>query len=364
MSLREGKIGTSEGVAVLSSALIGKLLFPLFSPGFSHSAWLANIVAAAIAAIVFFIALFLLRGGNNLLGGLNQNLSVAGRIIALMLCALLLLNAARTLSGFYLAVKTFVYTDTEPIILMGLLAFAAAIPAYMGLECVSRTAKAFFIIMLIVFVCVLTLPWRRYDSSRLFPLFGEGIAFTLKGGLSGSVLYLDLIGAAVLASALHGGKQVRHIGFASLGISASAAILMFLAAALTFSSGLLREMNAPFYSMASGITSGVSLTRVDDFVLFIWMLCMTAGVSFTLYLASNIFCRTFSVTEIRPVVPLVSFVALSFALLLQTSAVIQGVETFLMQFGFLFAYGPIIMAALIAFIKRLKASAKIKGARL
>ena len=363
MNLREGKIGTSEGIAVLSSALIGKLMFPLFSPGFGNSAWLSNIAAALVAAIAFFAALLLL-GGGSMLDGLNKNLGIAGRIFALALCALLLLNAARTISGFYLTMKAFVYTETDPLILVGLLTLAAAIPAYMGFECVSRTAKAFFFIMLLVIALILIAPWKRYDSSRLFPLFGEGIAPVLQGGVSGSVLYLDLIGAAVLAGALHGGKQVRRIGFTALGISAAAAILIFLAASLTFSQGLLKEMTAPFYAMASGVTSGVSLTRMDDLILFLWILCMTAGLSFTLYLASNVFCRTFSVTEIRPVVPLVSFIALSFAFLIQISAAFQSAERFLMKYGFLFAYAPIALAALIALIKRRKPRSKEKDARL
>ncbi len=362
MNLREGKIGTREGVAVLSAALLSKAMIPLFLPGLAHTAWLANISAAIIAASGLMLALWLSRG-EGYLEALNNNLGIVGRIFALVLCALIVFNAARTLSAFHAILKIFIYTKTDALILMGLLTLAAAIPAYMGFECVSRTAKAFFVIMLCVLACVLLLPWKQYDLSRLFPLWGDGLTPALWNGVSESLLYLDLMGAAVLVGALHGEKQARRIGFIALGLSAGAAILMLFAAALTFSPGMLWDTTAPFYSMASGIAMNQVFTRVEDFFIFLWIMCAVVGVSFTLYLASNVFCRTFGVTEIRPVVPLMCLVALFLALLTKASPVFQGVERFIAAYGFLFAFGPIVLAALVVIFKRRRAAAKVKAAK-
>ncbi len=362
MNLREGKIGTREGVAVLSAALLSKLLVPLFSTGLSGAAWLSSVSAAIVAAAGFMMALYISRE-DGLSEGIKHGLGVIGRLFSLALCALLLFNAARTLSAFHLVLKTFVYAETDSLVLMGLLTLAAAVPAYMGFECAARTAKAFFAVMLLVLALMLILPSTQYELSKLFPLWGGGLKQTLLSGASGSLAYLDITGAAVLMGALHGKAQARRVGLIALGVSALAASMMLLSAALTFPPGALSGMTAPFYSMASGVAITQAFTRVEDYLVFLWIMCAAAGLSFTLYVASNVFCRAVGVTEIRPVIPLASLIALLTALLMRASPIWQAAERFLMEYGFILAFGPIALAVLIAFIRSRTTAAKAKAAQ-
>lgn len=366
MNLREGKVGAKEGAAALTGAMLGKLLFPaaaLAASGAGNTAWLVGACSAACGAVGFLLTLYVLRDGGDLLDGLRHNLGAAGRVSALALCALMIFNAAGTLSAFYALLKRFVFSETDPMILMGLLTLAAAVPAYMGFECVARTAKCFFAITLALAALVLIFPWKQYDVSRLFPLWGDGPGQTLRSGVSGSLLYLDLIAAAAISGPLHGRKQLRRVGWQAFGLAAGIAVLIYLAAALTFSSGTLRALPSPLYGMASGITLHRSLTRAEDFIVFLWLVCTTAGTALTLYLASNIFCRAAGVTEIRPVVPLMGVAAFSAALLAQTSAAFRVAEGFAARYGFLFMIGPVALSALVAFFRRRRTAARVKAAR-
>lgn len=357
MNLRQGRIGTRESVAMIGLAVLSKLLcqkLELFALNSSNVMWFTGAAAVLVAGIMFALCLYLLRDGGDLVSGLNNNLGrLGGSFFSLLICALLLFSAAQTMSSFYLVLTLYIYPNTNPLLLLALVALCAGVPAYMGLECVSRTARFFFPILIIVLLCLVIFPWRQYDASRLYPIAGEGFMRELAGGVPASVMYIDVIALAMLTVPLQGKKQVKRVGFWALSITFFATTLVLLAVSLTFSSGLLNEMVSPIYSLATNITMNRSHVRVDDYLMFLWIMCSALGIAFNIYLVSNVFCRTTGAGEIRPVVPLVCLLCVALAMLIQISPAFYKVaERFVSSYGYWIVLGPVALASLVAFVKR------------
>jgi len=306
--IKEGKFGTHEAVCLITITITAKMFFT--SPGIladilGTATWYMTLLSAATAAVGFtFIYLLLKRfPGKNIVEAFEASLGrFCGFIFSFLLAMLSMLNASAIVREFVEVLKVYVLPLTPISFLVGTFVSVVAIASFLGLEAIARYAKLSVYILLASFITVLILASQKYETFRMFPIFGHGISKTILHGLFRSSFYGEVLILAVVAGSLQGTKYVKKAGYLSLvlsGILVSSALLAFT---LTFPYYTGAEITAPMYQLTAMIDYGRFLQRLEPIFLFIWFVSSFISVTAIFYTSASLYCKIFRIQDMRPII--------------------------------------------------------------
>ena len=121
---------------------------------------------------------------------------------------------------FVEVLKVYVLPLTPISFLIGIFVAVVTVVSFLGLETIARYAKMSAYILLVSFITVLILASQKYETYRMFPIFGYGLAKTIRHGLARSSFYGEVLILAVVAGSLQGTKYIKKAGYLSLVLSA------------------------------------------------------------------------------------------------------------------------------------------------
>jgi len=315
-----------------------------------------TLLSAAAAAVGFtFIYLLLKRfPGKNLVEAFEASLGrFCGFIFSFLLVLLFMLNASAIVREFVEVLKVYVLPLTSISILIGVFVIVVTVVSFLGLETIARYAKLSAYILLASFAIVLILASQKYETYRMFPIFGHGLAKTIPHGLARSSFYGEVLILAVVAGSLQGTKYVKKAGYLSLvlsGILVSSALLAFT---LTFPYYTGAEITAPMYQLTAMIDYGRFLQRLEPIFLFIWFISSFVSVTAIFYTSASLYCKIFRIQDMRPII-------FPFATILYTIAIMPGDITTVAtgyihrsrEYGWTILYIPPLIALIMAIVKK------------
>jgi spore germination protein KB len=357
--IKEGKFGTHEAVCLVTITITAKMFFT--SPGvladiLGPATWYMTLLSAATASVGFtFIYLLLKRfPGKNIVEAFEASLGrFCGFIFSFLLVLLFMLNASAIVREFVEVLKVYVLPLTPISFLIGIFVAVVTVVSFLGLETIARYAKLSAYILLTSFITVLILASQKYETFRMFPILGHGLAKTIQHGLVRSSFYGEVLILAVVAGSLQGTKYVKKAGYLSLALSGILVSSALLAYTLTFPYYTGAEITAPMYQLTAMIDYGRFLQRLEPIFLFIWFISSFVSATAIFYTSASLYCKIFRIQDMRPII-------FPFATILYTIAIMPGDITTVAtgyihrsrEYGWTILYIPPLIALIMAIVKK------------
>lgn len=360
MNEREGRIGKREGASLVLICCIISGLFALdTTTAYAHgnSQYASDLLSALLAYLLFLIACTAMKkaGINHLYELYRMALGRwIGSFFSVVSALALLIAATQPLARVFLIMCRYVYTGA-PVENVALY-FVPCIVFLMwkGLETLGRTAKLFAISTVFSLALAFLIAIPAYESYRLFPLLGNGIPAMLKNAVIGVERYFPALMALLIC-----GKGVQGIdcaaqeggagALAAGGFTAGSQVCL----GLTYPYWGLAKMHSPMYRTTMSLRMGSFYLRTDKVLLFFWTVAAMIASSFYGYAAALLYCRTFSIRDIRPVAALMAGVIAAFMLMAQENYLwYERAGEFITDYLFVFLISPVLLSSGIALFRR------------
>ena len=364
--LKEGKFGVHEAICLVTIAICNKIFFT--TPGFlmrtvGTAGWYMTLISCAVALVFFtFIYLLLKRfPGKNIVEIYEASLGqVIGFIFSFGLMVSFLASSGIYIREFVDIMKVFVFPNTPPSVLIGVLVSVVVISAFLGLESIARIAKLAAYFALSANLVLLILSSQYFKIAHIFPILGYGLDKTVTTGILRSSAYAEVVILSVFAGSLQGISHIKKAGYSSLIISGFLLSFGLLSYSMIFEYTSAQEITALAYIVAMIIKSGEFLQRLDPLFLFLWVITTVIYISILFYTTVSIYCKMFRLQDIRPVI--IPMAVLTFAIAIFpkdfTSVVTEYVQGLRTYSNITFFILPLI--ALIAAVLRKKKGEKLK----
>lgn len=357
--IKEGKFGYHEAISLLVITLSIRVSFT--SPAMTvqlvgTAGWYMNIIAALTTALFFSFTYRLLRRFPNqsfmeiydtVLG------KVPGSIVSLIFSAFLMFVAAINLREFTEVMKVFVLPESPPSFIIIVFLICVVVLSFQGLETMARFAKFMIYILGAGIVLVIVLSITNFEISNVFPILGYGLDKTIKVGLLRSSIYGEVVLVGVMASSLHGPREIKRIGNSTILISCIIISIVLLAFILVFPYTTAPELVSPMYTMASYINLGEFLQRLDPIFVFLWNFGSFIEVSLVFYCAMLIYAHVFRINDKRPLIFPMAVILFCLTLIPDgISEVEAGGVQFTRTWGWIFYYLPPMITLFVASIRK------------
>ena len=215
MRLNEGKIGMQESASIAAVAITACSVFLLdsekaYSRGDATFISLPVSIAVSLAMFILMWCAMRRTGARNLIELFDMCIGKAiGTVLSIVAALIFILYAYRLMARFCILIhgRVFAAAEYESVALW--IAVPVAYAAIKGLECISRLAKIFGVLIgaLVLISLIIMLP--AYDISRLAPFPGDlgklGMD-TISRAADSVAAFLGLI---CVAGALQGGRNVH-----------------------------------------------------------------------------------------------------------------------------------------------------------
>ncbi len=361
MNLREGRIGKQEGLclAAISMCVVG--LFTL-DPDFTYSNGNVSYVTLAIAAILSLLVFLLVsacmkRSGYEELSEMLED--TCGKVGRSVISTILMLGFAFAaydpLARFVQVMHGLFFSGVTYRMILVFMLPSIIIIAWMGLETLGRTAKCYFILLLVVTLATVLAAAGEYESYRLYPILGCGLKQGMQLSLSETVAFLPAFTALLICcKGLNGHKNMRNVGIYAGLISAAICAVIQLLLGMVFTYSELQKLVMPLCRINHISIDEGNIMRLDKIAQIFWMNGSMLTGAFYIYAGSALFSRSFGIRDIRPVVVPVGlltgiFVLMEFGGVLSKNEWLS--HLWISAGGAVFAV-PLIVSSLISLFKR------------
>lgn len=356
--VKEGYFGVKEAVAVTTIAMVTKILYTTASRQVElvgTAVWYAALIALVIAMFFFCIICILMKRfpQMNLIEIYDEVLGkFFGKLISIIFTAYMIYYSGSILREFLEMIKAYNLPNTKPSIILISFMVVCLLGVYLGLESIVRLAYIMIYVMALGLFLMYTLALPEYNIYYLRPVLGYGIKTTLYYSLLLSSLYTEVIILPVIINSLHGYKNFKKAGLTSLIISGFIFSLSLFCYMATFGYNMGQENLSGIFQLSKLINISRFFQRVESVFLFVWVINSLLTVSISMYISLSIYCKTFKIKKVKPLLfPLAFSVYLISLLPANLSEVIQWNLTFLRRYSFILIFGIPTFVLLVSFMR-------------
>jgi len=357
--IKEGKIGQSEAIHLVTIAITTKVFFT--SPAalmkiVGTSGWYVTLISAAMAMLGFTFIYLLLKEfpDRDLIEAYEKSVGrLMGFIFSLSLGGFILFTTSIRVREFAEVLKVYTLPLSPPSFITGIFVITIAALCFLGFEPIARFARLVGYVLIFAFLVVILSGIKNYEIHRIAPLFGYGLGKTILHGMVRSSGYGEVIILAVMAKSLQGTQHIKKAGFLSIGLSGILISLSILAYTLTFHYSVAQEFTSPMYELAGLIRYGRFFQRFDPIFIFLWSISTFISALVFFYTSISIYCKIFRIQDIRPII--LPFAVLLFALTMigkDSEDIVIGHVHIIRNYGWLFLFVPPVIALIAAKIRK------------
>ncbi len=309
MNLCEGRSGIQEGMNLAGIALTAGTLFTLdaaetYQNG--NGTYLAFPGAIFLALMLFLLVAGAMRvsGQKDLFAFVDYAFGhLGGSLLIAIICIAFFANAYSLLSRFAAMVHALVFTEATPFPVFLWMLPAVAYMAFRGLECISRMAKCFGVLLGGVLLLSILLPVQAYEAYRLYPLPFSRWETIVSGAFGGTFTTAPaLLGLLTMAQGFQGTKNARRAGVVGAAAAIVLVALAQLAVGLTYTYTELQNIFVPLYRLNLKLLQESYFFRMDKLVLFFWLTGAMIVGAYYVYGSGYVFCRRWSRHDVRPAI--------------------------------------------------------------
>jgi spore germination protein KB len=355
--IKEGKFGLFEAICLTTLIIVPKIFYTtpmVLTRDLGTAAWYGTLISC-ISSIIFFMLLYLLMKrfpGKNLVEVFEASLGkILGKAAAIILFGYFLYYCGANVREFLEMLKAFILPYTPPSIILFAFLSVVALIAFYGLEAVSRLAYICFLPVIGGLLIILVLASPHYQTDLFKPYLGHGLGKTLIIGIFRSSAYSEVIILAIIINSIHGLKNLKKAGIISLILSGLTISLTMFCYIITFGYSVGSENVSGVYLMSRIIYFTRFFQRIESVFLFLLVISSVVMISVVFYIALSIYCKTFSISNHRPLILPFLFLVFMIALLPNNiSETIQYHMLFVRQYSGIILYGLPVLALLVSIV--------------
>ncbi len=290
MRLNEGKIGLQESACIAAVAITACSVFLLDSEkAYSRgdATFISLPVSIAVSLAMFMLMWYAMRrtGARNLNELFDMCAGKAiGAVLSIVAALIFILYAYRLMARFCILIhgRVFAAAEYESVALW--IAVPVAYAAIKGLECISRLAKIFGVLIgaLVLISLIIMLP--AYDISRLAPFPGDLGKLGMDTVSRSADSVAAFLGLICVSGALQGGRNVKKGALIGSGIAMAFVFMIQFALGATFTYTDLSQMAMPIYLMKMVVMRESYLFRLDQMNLFFYMIAALIAAAYYIYI--------------------------------------------------------------------------------
>lgn len=305
--VKVGKIGESEAIALLTTIITTKIFlsYPTIMISYGGSAAWMTVLVSGLTAMAFFwlIVKFVNRYPDTTFPETVENITgpYFGTLIVLFVLFPWLIETAMTLRRFSEMIVVVALPETPISIIMLTFVGSAAIVAYLGIQTIARACYLSFPFSLGAVLLITLLTYPSWNMDWLFPLLGKGIGQVIKYGVFHSSDYLELNVLYIIPLIFYT-KQVKRIGYKSIGIALLIFLLVVFTYTLTFPAAVGEEPYLPLYMMARSVYLGRFLQRIEAIFVLFWVISGYLWISTGLFGFCATLTNLLKLPDCRPLI--------------------------------------------------------------
>ncbi|KJS12320.1 MAG: hypothetical protein JL56_12965 [Desulfotomaculum sp. BICA1-6] len=363
MSHLKPVVGVSEGITLLfifisSKVFLAHVTFILHDG--MNASWVIPIINTLIGLLGVLLLVAVLNGhpGKDLVE-IGEELAgpYINTLFSLFYLAVFVIGAGFTLRFISERVVAGFLPDT-PISMVTLSFLVGTVTvAYLGLEAVARTARFLVVVLVVSTLALVLLTIPFWQGHVFYPLLGGGVWEVLRGALTTTGTYVQILLLGIIYPFLPQGKA-RLVGVWGVLIAGFFFTIMVLVPILIFSFPTVTEMALPTFEMARIINIGRFGQRMEVVFLPIWVFANMIFMAVSLYAGAAVLARLFKLGDYRPFVLAVTvFTTVTAFIPLNSAQASYWNHAYLSRYSF-YALVLIMLALLLAARLRGKGGAK------
>lgn len=281
-----------------------------------NAAWIQVLYNTLIAFLFFCAVMHIYNRKKNIVEIAEINGGKPLKIIAgILVTAILIINAAPIIRIFPEMVRTVLLQETNVEIIIAVMAVAAALGAYLGIEAIARIHRLFIPVAAIVFISFLLLLIPEYKILNVLPVFGNGIGSIFIKGFNSLSLFSDLIVLNLLIPYSKNLDAIKRSGKYGIIISGLLATILTAQYCLSFSYPASENFIVPAYQISRLINISSFFSRFEAFFEFVWSILTLLYASTYLYMISYSIQITLSLKYLKPLIFPVTVIVFMISLL-------------------------------------------------
>jgi spore germination protein (amino acid permease) len=267
--------------------------------------WLMTLFTCAVVLLAFSLLIWMYKKfeGNDILDIAEM---AGGKVFSMftgfILGGVLLLMAAITLRQFSEDIKT-ISLPTSPLSYVMFFFMAGMVVAgFLGLESIVRNHAVITPIAAAGYVIILLGITPKIDINNIMPIFGTGLKDIAWKGLYRTSIFSELLVLSMIPPFLENYRELRIVGFSSLGFSSFILVTSSLAYILVFPYPSSLEPFLPVFNMTRLIGLGRFFQRIESLFVFIWVMSALAYLSAVFYFAVYTVSKAAGLKYLRPMI--------------------------------------------------------------
>lgn len=361
--IKEGKIGVQEAISLIAITITVKVFFtsPAYTAKVTGTAsWYMTLISATTASLGFMILYLLLKRfpGKDLVQVFELSMGrIVGFIFSILVCIVLFIDATLLVREFAEVMKVYVLPLSPPSSIIGVFLAMVIVVCFLGLESIARFSRLFGYFLVGGFLIIIVLATNKYDYHYLFPFWGYGFDKTLTHGVSRSSFYGEVIILGVIAAAMQGTAHIKKAGLAALIVSGLIISLGLSTTMMAFDYSTAQEITSRMYDLTRIIHLGGFFERLDPIFLFTWNIGTLVGVSTLFYASLSIYCKTFRIQDMRPIIIPKAIILFTVSMIPQDLTSVSAYVHILREYGWIIFYCLPLAALITAMVRRKKGGA-------
>lgn len=349
--MKEIKLGNYSTTALITILIITKVLISAPSLYARHSlgaGWLEVLISGLFEMLVLAVLLKLVLNfdGMDIIDIAQHAFGKIGKIITgTGSIVIISISTAAVFRSFEELIRnTVMHGESYEGISVFLLS-VGIIAAYLGLSCQAGLNGIITPFVFVIIFLVLLIGVSRYSISNIQPIFGHGITNVISNALLKNSSYFELGILLFIMPYLKEKSSVKRIGFTALGVSITVFTVVTLAYQLSVPYEAAGTFAIPMYQMTRMINAKSFFQRIEPLNTFLWSGAMFVYVGAGIWLSSQIFKKTFSLGDYKPLIYIFAEIICLMALIPGSETSVEKIYDFLMTYSYI-AY-PIIPIALL-----------------
>lgn len=239
-----------------------------------------------------------------------------GRLILLIMIALLIFQAVYTIKEYQIYLSVGFYQFTSPFVIIGFMMLVCAYASKKGIEVIGRSAQIILPFMLLFYLSVSLLITPEVSLSNMLPVLEKGVMPPIKGAILVVAWFSEFFWISFcLTSLTDPPKKILKYGFLSVFLT-TISLLVFFVIDIGVLGNYTGQTLYPTHLVERYIQIGTFIERVSAFFMSVWVLGMFIKLAFLCFVIIQSSSQLFHISNYRhliiPIVIMIFFLSLSF----------------------------------------------------